>query len=61
MVDASNYRDIKYQIETLQDELGKYSDKLRNRPFAVVITKIDTLDLDSANIKIAEILEFFGF
>ena len=61
MVDASNYREMEYQIEILKDELAKYSDKLKNRPFAVAITKIDSLDLDSANIKIAEILEFFGF
>ncbi len=61
MIDASNYREMSYQIQTLKAELAKYSEKLKNRPFGVAITKIDALDIDSANIKIAEILEFFGF
>jgi len=60
MVDASNYREMDYQIETLKEELAKYSQTLKNRPFGVAVTKIDALDLDSANLKIAEILEFFG-
>jgi GTP-binding protein len=61
MVDAANYREMEYQIKTLQEELERYSNKLSKRPFGVAITKIDALDIDSANLKIAEILEFFGF
>jgi GTP-binding protein len=59
MIDLSNYRDTLYQLKILREELANYSDKLKNRVYAIALTKVDAIDLDSANLKIAEILKFF--
>ncbi len=60
MVDASNYQEIDYQLNTLKAELAKYSTELKDRPFGVTVTKIDALDVESANQKIAEVLTLLG-
>ena len=49
MIDASNYRDMKYQYETLLIELQRYSTTLATRKYAVAITKIDSLSQDEVN------------
>ena len=49
LIDASNYREMKYQYETLLVELERYSDELATRKHAVAITKIDSLSLDEVN------------
>jgi len=49
MIDAANYREMKYQYETLLVELQRYSETLATRKHAIAITKIDSLSLDEVN------------
>ncbi len=49
MIDAANYREMKYQYETLLVELDRYSETLAARKHAIAITKIDALSQDEVN------------
>lgn len=49
MIDAANYREMKYQYETLLVELKRYSETLATRKHAIAITKIDSLSGDEVN------------
>ncbi len=49
MIDAANYREMKYQYETLLVELQRYSETLAGRKHAIAITKIDALSQDEVN------------
>ena len=49
MIDAANYREMKYQYETLLVELTRYSETLATRKHAIAITKIDSLSVDEVN------------
>jgi GTP-binding protein len=49
MIDAANYREMKYQYETLLVELQRYSETLATRKHAIAITKIDSLSQDEVN------------
>jgi GTP-binding protein len=60
LIDASNYREMKYQYETLLAELQRYSSTLATRKHAVAITKIDALTLEDANDKIEAFLSDTG-
>ena len=60
MLDATNYRTMRYQYETLKEELRRYSEELASRPFAVAITKIDALDDNAIDEKTEELLEALG-
>ena len=57
LIDATNYREMKYQYEILKDELLRYSEELSKRPHAVAITKIDALDINEANQKTESFLQ----
>ncbi len=57
MLDATNYRDMDYQYNTLKEELKRYSDELSNRSYAIAITKTDALDDDSINSLVSTLLE----
>ena len=50
MIDAANYREMRYQYETLLVELHRYSETLATRKHAIAITKIDSLSKDEVNI-----------
>ena len=60
MVDASNYREMDYQYDTLREELEKYSKELSQRPFAVAITKADALAVEECDARTMELLEHLG-
>jgi GTP-binding protein len=60
MVDATNYREMRYQMETLQEELRRYSVELAGRPYAIGITKIDALSDNEIDGKTEELLEALG-
>ena len=60
MVDASNYREMDYQYDTLREELKKYSKELAQRPFAVAITKADALAVEECDARTMELLEHLG-
>ena len=57
LVDATNYREMKYQMQTLQEELRRYSEELAGRPYAIGITKIDALSDNEIDSKTEELLE----
>ncbi len=60
LVDAANYREMKYQYETLLVELQRYSDELARRPFAVAITKCDTFQAEELNVLVEQFLADIG-
>ena len=60
LVDIANYREMKYQYETLLVELQRYSSELATRRFGVAITKCDTLEPQEANILIEQFLSDIG-
>jgi len=60
MVDVANYREMKYQYETLLVELQRYSEELAGRRFAVAITKCDALPMDEVNRLTEQFLEDIG-
>lgn len=49
LIDAANYREMRYQYESLLVELERYSEELSKRKFGVAITKTDTLDVEEVN------------
>ena len=60
LIDATNYREMKYQYEILKEELAKYSSELATRPHAVAITKIDALSMEEVNEKMEGFLADLG-
>lgn len=60
MIDAANYREMKYQYETLLVELQRYSTTLATRKHAIAITKIDSLPQDEVNLLTEVFLEDIG-
>jgi len=52
VIDLASFRDPVYQFKTLQKELKKYSEKLANRPYALVLNKVDV-----ASEKVKEFFE----
>jgi len=60
MIDAANYREMKYQYETLLVELQRYSQTLATRRHAIAITKIDSLSQDEVNSLTEQFLKDIG-
>ncbi|SFV71216.1 GTP-binding protein Obg [hydrothermal vent metagenome] len=60
MIDAANYREMKYQYETLLVELQRYSKTLATRKYAIAITKIDSLSIDEVNTLTQTFLDDIG-
>ena len=60
LIDAANYREMKYQYETLLVELQRYSETLATRRHAIAITKIDSLSADEVNRLTEQFLSDIG-
>ncbi|MBD3788874.1 MAG: GTPase ObgE [Campylobacterales bacterium] len=60
MIDISNYREMKYQYETLLVELQRYSEALAKRKYAIAITKVDAVPEEDANGLIKVFLNDIG-
>ena len=60
MIDATNYREMKYQFEQLQEELKRYSQELSGKVFAIAITKVDALATDEVNVLIEQFIQDLG-
>ena len=60
LVDVANYREMKYQYETLLVELQRYSKELAGRRFAVAITKCDSFPIEEVNSLTEKFLEDIG-
>ncbi len=61
MLDIANYRTLEEQYDVLKKELQNFSETLGDRSFAIALTRVDTLDEDSANEKIENFLEYISF
>ncbi len=57
MIDATNYREMSYQLMALKEEIEKYSNELSQRAFAIAVTKSDAISVDELNIKLNELFE----
>lgn len=60
LIDATNYREMKYQYEILHEELKRYSSELAGRNHAVAITKIDALSIEETNQLTEQFLSDIG-
>ncbi len=60
MIDMANYRETLDQYKVLQEEVAKFSTELASRKFAIVLTKIDSIDPEELNGKIEEFLKGIG-
>ena len=60
LIDATNYREMKYQYEILHEELKRYSSELATRNHAVAITKIDALSIEETNQLTEQFLSDIG-
>ena len=60
LVDVANYREMKYQYETLLIELERYSETLATRNFAVAITKCDSFPIEKVNELTEQFLDDIG-
>ncbi len=60
MIDATNYREMKYQLEALKEEINRYSSSLGDRAFAIAVTKIDALSAEDLNEKLEEFFKDIG-
>jgi GTP-binding protein len=59
-LDAAHYKTLIEQYEILQTELYKFSEILKYKKFAIVLTKIDVLQNDELNEKVDTFLEQIG-
>ncbi len=60
MLDVSHYIPVVEQFETLHRELAVYSETLSNNSFAIVISKIDTIDNELLQSITDEVFAFFA-
>ena len=60
LIDASNYREMKYQYQILKEEVERYSNELATRHHAIAITKIDALSVEEVNRLTEAFLETLG-
>ena len=60
MVDIDSYKSTTEQIDTLKDEVQKFSQKLHEQRYAIVLTRADVLGEDELDSKIKEFLEYLG-
>ena len=60
VLDLSHYLSLNEQFEKLQKELKKYSNKLFQNKFAIIITKIDVFDKENVNKKVEEFLKYLN-
>ncbi|NPA66558.1 MAG: GTPase ObgE [Epsilonproteobacteria bacterium] len=60
MVDLASYRDLKEQIETLRQEVAKFSDTLADSAFAIALTRVDIVSPDEIETIVKEFIEAIG-
>lgn len=60
MVDLANYRDIATQFKALQKEILKFSSKMKDKVYAIALTKMDAIG-EYAETKATEFAREFDF
>jgi GTP-binding protein len=59
-IDMANYKEMLDQYKVLQEELRKFSKELKNRRFAIALTKIDVINPEELNDKIDRFIKAIG-
>ncbi len=60
MVDLASYRDLKEQIEVLQDEIASFSEVLGESKFAIALTRVDIVPQEEIHDLVNEFLTHLG-
>ncbi|MBD3796194.1 MAG: GTPase ObgE [Campylobacterales bacterium] len=60
MIDLASYRDLKEQIDVLQDEVAQFSEKLGNSKFAIALTRVDIINPDEVNDLVSGFIDMMG-
>lgn len=60
MIDLGNYRELKEQIEVLQEEIKSFSDILADSKFAIALTRVDIVPPEEVGALVENFLELLG-
>jgi len=60
MVDLGNYRELKEQIEVLQNEIASFSEVLGSSKFAIALTRCDVIPTEETTTLVSEFIEMLG-
>jgi len=60
MIDLASYRDLKEQIEVLQDEINSFSQKLAESNYAIALTRVDIVPPKEVNELVNGFLSLLG-
>jgi GTP-binding protein len=60
MVDLASYRDLKEQIEVLQQEIASFSEILGNSKFAIALTRVDVVPPEEINELVSSFINLLG-
>jgi GTP-binding protein len=60
MIDLANYRPLQEQFDVLKEELAKFSDTLKERRFAIALTRADALSPEEVMEKTRSFLDHLG-
>ena len=60
MIDLASYRDLKEQIEVLQNEVASFSEKLGTSRYAIALTRVDIVPPEELEEKVNSFIEMLG-
>jgi len=60
MIDLASYRDLKEQIEVLQNEVASFSEKLATSRYAIALTRVDIVPSEELEEKVNSFIEMLG-
>ena len=60
MLDMANYRPLEEQYAVLKEELAKFSDRLKDRHYAIALTRVDAANVDDVNARIEDFIHSLG-
>ena len=60
MVDLASYRNLREQIETLKEEVAKFSDKLADSKYAIALTRADIIPPDEISETVKDFFDIVG-
>ncbi len=57
MLDMANYRPLEEQYRVLKEEIAKFSDRLKDRNYAIALTRVDAASVDDVDERIEEFIK----
>ncbi len=60
MLDMANYRPLEEQYRVLKEEIAKFSDRLKDRNYAIALTRVDAASVEDVNERIEEFITSLG-